>query len=227
MAASMRLLVIEDEQRLAAGLQKGLEAEGFAVDVVHNGTDGIWMARENPFDAIILDVMLPGANGYQVCRTLRNEGNWTPILMLTAKDGVWDEVEGLDTGADDYLTKPFSYAVLIARFRAWHRRGARARPTVLEVGDLLLDPATRRVRLRGEQIELTRREFAILEYLLRHPDEVMSKREILDHVWDFDFDGDPNIVEVYVRRLRTKLHQDQPVIETVRGVGYRLVGARA
>jgi DNA-binding response OmpR family regulator len=227
MAASMRLLVVEDEQRLAAGLRKGLEAEGFAVDVVHNGTDGIWMARENPFDAIILDVMLPGANGYQVCRTLRNEGNWTPILMLTAKDGVWDEVEGLDTGADDYLTKPFSYAVLIARLRALHRRGARARPTVLEVGDLLLDPATRRVRLRGEQIELTRREFAILEYLLRHPDEVMSKREILDHVWDFDFDGDPNIVEVYVRRLRTKLHQDQPVIETVRGVGYRLVGARA
>jgi two-component system, OmpR family, response regulator len=227
MAGSMRLLVVEDEQRLAAGLQKGLEAEGFAVDVVHNGTDGIWMARENPFDAIILDVMLPGANGYQVCRTLRDEGNWTPILMLTAKDGVWDEVEGLDTGADDYLTKPFSYAVLIARLRALHRRGARARPTVLEVGDLLLDPATRRVRLRGEQIELTRREFAILEYLLRHPDEVMSKREILDHVWDFDFDGDPNIVEVYVRRLRTKLHQDQPVIETVRGAGYRLVGARA
>jgi two-component system OmpR family response regulator len=227
MAGSMRLLVVEDEQRLAAGLQKGLEAEGFAVDVVHNGTDGIWMARENPFDAIILDVMLPGANGYQVCRTLRDEGNWTPILMLTAKDGVWDEVEGLDTGADDYLTKPFSYAVLIARLRALHRRGARARPTVLEVGDLLLDPATRRVRLRGEQIELTRREFAILEYLLRHPDEVMSKREILDHVWDFDFDGDPNIVEVYVGRLRTKLHQDQPVIETVRGAGYRLVGARA
>jgi two-component system, OmpR family, response regulator len=227
MAGSMRLLVVEDEQRLAAGLQKGLEAEGFAVDVVHNGTDGIWMARENPFDAIILDVMLPGANGYQVCRTLRNEGNWTPILMLTAKDGVWDEVEGLDTGADDYLTKPFSYAVLIARLRALHRRGARARPTVLEVGDLLLDPATRQVRLRGEQIELTRREFAILEYLLRHPDEVMSKREILDHVWDFDFDGDPNIVEVYVRRLRTKLHKDQPVIETVRGAGYRLVGARA
>jgi two-component system, OmpR family, response regulator len=227
MAGSMRLLVVEDEQRLAAGLQKGLEAEGFAVDVVHNGTDGIWMARENPFDAIILDVMLPGANGYQVCRTLRDEGNWTPILMLTAKDGVWDEVEGLDTGADDYLTKPFSYAVLIARLRALHRRGARARPTVLEVGDLLLDPATRRVRLRGEQIELTHREFAILEYLLRHPDEVMSKREILDHVWDFDFDGDPNIVEVYVRRLRTKLHKDQPVIETVRGAGYRLVGARA
>jgi DNA-binding response OmpR family regulator len=224
----MRLLVVEDEQRLAAGLRKGLEAEGFAVDVVHNGTDGIWMARENPFDAIILDVMLPGANGYQVCRTLRSEGNWTPILMLTAKDGVWDEVEGLDTGADDYLTKPFSYAVLIARLRALRRRGARARPTVLEAGGLRLDPATRRVWLRAEQIELTRREFAVLEYLLRHPDEVLSKRDILDHVWDFDFDGDPNIVEVYVRRLRTKLHRpgDGAVIETVRGAGYRLVAAR-
>jgi two-component system OmpR family response regulator len=225
MAARMRLLVVEDEQRLAAGLRKGLEAEGFAVDVVHNGTDGIWMARENPFDAIILDVMLPGANGYQVCRTLRSEGIWTPILMLTAKDGVWDEVEGLDTGADDYLTKPFSYAVLVARLRALRRRGARARPTVLEAGDLRLDPATRRVWLSGEQIELTRREFAILEYLLHHPDEVLSKRDILDHVWDFDFDGDPNIVEVYVRRLRTKLHRsgDGALIETVRGAGYRLV----
>jgi DNA-binding response OmpR family regulator len=224
----MRLLVVEDEQRLAAGLRKGLEAEGFAVDVVYNGTDGIWMARENPFDAIILDVMLPGANGYQVCRTLRSEGNWTPILMLTAKDGVWDQVEGLDTGADDYLTKPFSYAVLIARLRALRRRGAPVRPTVLEAGELRLDPATRRVWLRGEQIALTRREFAILEYLLHHPDEVMSKRDILEHVWDFDFDGDPNIVEVYVRRLRTKLHRpgDGAVIETVRGAGYRLVAAR-
>jgi two-component system, OmpR family, response regulator len=227
MAARMRLLVVEDEQRLAAGLRKGLEAEGFAVDVVHNGTDGIWMARETPFDAIILDVMLPGANGYQVCRTLRGEGNWTPILMLTAKDGVWDEVEGLDNGADDYLTKPFSYAVLVARLRALRRRGAQPRPTLLEVGDLRLDPATRRVWLLGEQVELTRREFAILEYLLHHPDEVLSKRDILDHVWDFDFDGDPNIVEVYIRRLRTKLQRpdDGALIETVRGAGYRLVAA--
>jgi DNA-binding response OmpR family regulator len=224
----MRLLVVEDEQRLAAGLRKGLEAEGFAVDVVHNGTDGIWMAREITFDAIILDVMLPGANGYQVCQTLRREGNWTPILMLTAKDGVWDEVEGLDTGADDYLTKPFSYAVLVARLRALRRRGAQPRPTVLETGDLRLDPATQRVWLLGDQIELTRREFAVLEYLLRHPDEVLSKRDILDHVWDFDFDGDPNIVEVYIRRLRTKLRRsdDGALIETVRGAGYRLVGAR-
>lgn len=228
MAARMRLLVVEDEQRLAAGLRKGLEAEGFAVDVVHNGTDGIWMARETPFDAIILDVMLPGANGYQVCRTLRSEGNWTPILMLTAKDGVWDEVEGLDTGADDYLTKPFSYAVLVARLRALRRRGAQPRPTVIAAGDLRLDPATRRVWLLDKQIELTRREFAVLEFLLHHPDEVLSKRDILDHVWDFDFDGDPNIVEVYIRRLRTKLRRpdDCALIETVRGAGYRLVAAR-
>jgi DNA-binding response OmpR family regulator len=224
----MRLLVVEDEQRLAAGLRKGLEAEGFAVDVVHNGTDGIWMARETPFDAIILDVMLPGANGYQVCRTLRSEGNWTPILMLTAKDGVWDEVESLDTGADDYLAKPFSYAVLVARLRALRRRGVQPRPTVLEAGGLRLDPATRRVWLRDDQIDLTLREFAILEYLLHHPDEVLSKRDILDHVWDFDFEGDPNIVEVYIRRLRTKLQRpdDGALIETVRGAGYRLVAAR-
>ncbi|MDT5298900.1 MAG: hypothetical protein QOG79_2142 [Mycobacterium sp.] len=217
----MRLLVVEDERRLAAGLRKGLEAEGFAVDVAHNGIDGIWMARENPFDAIVLDVMLPGANGYQVCRTLRSDGNWTPILMLTAKDGVAEVVEGLDTGADDYLAKPFAYTVLIARLRALLRRGARPRPTVLEVGDLRLDPATRRVWLGDKEIGFTAREFAVLEFLIRHPGEVLSKKDILDHVWDFDFDGDPNIVEVYVRRLRTKL--DEPAIETIRGAGYRLV----
>jgi two-component system, OmpR family, response regulator len=160
-----------------------------------------------------------GANGYQVCRTLRSEGIWTPILMLTAKDGVWDEVQGLDAGADDYLAKPFSYAVLIARLRALRRRAARPRPTVLEAGGVRLDPATRRAWVRGEEIELTPREFAILEYLLHHPDEVVSKRDILDHVWDFDFDGAPNIVEVYVRRLRTKLQRpgDGALIETVRG----------
>ncbi|MET0994277.1 MAG: response regulator transcription factor [Mycobacterium sp.] len=221
----MRLLVVEDEQRLAAGLRKGLEADGFAVDVVHNGTEGIWMARENPFDAIILDVMLPGANGYQVCRTLRSEGNWTPILMLTAKDDATDVVEGLDTGADDYLAKPFSYAVLLARLRALFRRGAPPRPAVCEAGDLRLDPAARRVWLRNNEIVLTPREFAVMEFLLHHPGEVLSKKDILDHVWDFDFDGDPNIVEVYIRRLRMKL--DQPMIETVRGAGYRLVAAGA
>ena len=220
----MRLLVVEDEQRLAAGLRKGLEAEGFAVDVVHNGTDGLWMARENPFDAIVLDVMLPGANGYQVCRTLRGEGNWTPILMLTAKDGVADVVRGLDTGADDYLAKPFSYAVLLARLRALLRRGAAPRPTVLEVGKVRLDPAARRVQFDGAEISLTAREFTIMEYFLHHPGEVLSKKDILDHVWAFDFDGDPNIVEVYVRRLRTKL--PRPLIETIRGAGYRLVADR-
>jgi DNA-binding response OmpR family regulator len=228
MAATMRLLVVEDEQRLAAGLRKGLEAEGFAVDVVHSGTDGIWMARENPFDAIILDVMLPGADGYDVCRTLRREGNWTPILILTAKDGIIDEVQGLDTGADDYLSKPFAHAVLVARLRALLRRGTRPRPTVLEVGELRLDPASRRVWLRGTETPFTAREFSVLEFFVHHPDEVLAKQDILDHVWDFDFDGDPNIVEVYVRRLRAKLEPsaDRLLIETVRGAGYRLVIAR-
>jgi DNA-binding response OmpR family regulator len=228
MAATMRLLIVEDEQRLAAGLRKGLEAEGFAVDVVHSGTDGIWMAQENPFDAIILDVMLPGADGYDVCRTLRREGNWTPILILTAKDGIIDEVQGLDTGADDYLSKPFAHAVLVARLRALLRRGTRPRPTVLEVGELRLDPASRRVWLRGTETPFTAREFSVLEFFVHHPDEVLAKQDILDHVWDFDFDGDPNIVEVYVRRLRAKLEPsaDRLLIETVRGAGYRLVIAR-
>jgi DNA-binding response OmpR family regulator len=221
----MRLLVVEDEQRLAAGLRKGLEAEGFAVDVVDNGTDGIWMAREFSFDAIVLDIMLPGVNGFVVCRTLRSEGNWTPILMLTAKDDVSDEVEGLDTGADDYLSKPFSFAVLIARLRALLRRGARPRPTVLEVGELRLDPAAHRVWLSGVEIPFTAREFAVLEFFVHHPGEVMAKKDILDHVWDFDFDGDPNIIEVYVRRLRAKLQRSAGglMIQTIRGAGYRLV----
>ena len=228
MAATMRLLVVEDEQRLAAGLRKGLEAEGFAVDVVHNGTDGIWMARENPFDAIILDVMLPGANGYQVCRTLRREGNWTPILMLTAKDGVGTRSRG-STPA------PTTTWPSRSRMRCWSRGCGRCAAAVRGPGRPCwrpassgLDPATRRVWLRGEQIDLTRREFAILEYFLHHPDEVLAKRDILDHVWDFDFDGDPNIVEVYVRRLRIKLPRpgDGAMIETVRGAGYRLVAAR-
>ena len=216
----MRVLVVEDEPRLAEGLRAGLVADGFAVDVALTGTDGLWLAREEPFDAIVLDLMLPGLNGYRVCRTLRDEGNWTPILMLTAKDGEWDEVEGLDTGADDYLTKPFSHAVLVARLRALLRRGARARPAVLCAGDLRLDPAARRVWRGGVELELTAREVSVLEYLLRRRGEVVTKREILAHVWDFDFDGDPNIVEVYVRRLREKV--GRTVIETLRGAGYRL-----
>jgi DNA-binding response OmpR family regulator len=220
----MRVLVVEDEHRLADGLRIGLEAEGFAVDVAATGTDAVWYATENPYDAIVLDIMLPGLNGYRVCEALRAQEVWTPILMLTAKDGEWDEVEALDTGADDYLTKPFSYAVLLARLRALLRRGAKERPVMLTAGDLRLDPATKRVWRGDVEVVLTARELALLEYLMRRPGEVCSKREILAHVWDFEFDGDSNIVEVYVRHLRNKL--DRPfaraAIETRRGVGYRL-----
>ncbi|HJU97762.1 MAG TPA: response regulator transcription factor [Jiangellaceae bacterium] len=220
----MRILVVEDEQRLAAGLRAGLEAEGFAVDVASNGVDGLWLARERPPDAIVLDIMLPGLNGYVLCRTLRAEENWTPILMLTAKDGEWDQVEALDTGADDYLTKPFSHAVLVARLRALMRRGAPERPTVLAAGDLCLDPAGRRAWRGPKQLDLTTREMSLLEFLLRRRGEVVSKHEILEHVWDFDFDGDPNIVEVYIGHLRRKV--DRPfgrtAIRTIRGAGYRL-----
>jgi two-component system, OmpR family, response regulator len=220
----VRVLVVEDEKRLAAGLKKGLEAEGFAVDVALDGTDGLWMAREHPYDMILLDIMLPGVNGFRICSTLREDRNWTPILMLTAKDGEFDEAEALDSGADDYLTKPFSYVVLVARIRALLRRGVRQRPAVLEAGDLRLDPAVRRASRAEIELELTSRETSLLEFLLRRRGEVVSKREILEHVWDYDFEGDPNIVEVYIRRLRNKL--DRPfareAIETIRGAGYRL-----
>ncbi|MFC7276648.1 response regulator transcription factor [Paractinoplanes rhizophilus] len=220
----MRVLVVDDEKRLVRSLRAGLAAEGFAVDVAHDGVDGLWLARENTYDAIVLDLMLPGINGYRICATLRAEKDWTPILMLTAKDGEWDQVEGLDTGADDYLTKPYSFPVLVARLRAIARRGARERPTQLEVGDLRLDPAARRVWRGDAEIELTAREFSLLAFLARHHGDVVSKRQILDAVWDTDFDGDPNIVEVYVRHLRNKI--DRPYgresIQTLRGAGYRL-----
>jgi len=216
--------VVEDEVRLAEGLRRGLEAEGFAVDVASTGTDGLWMAREQEYSAILLDIMLPGISGYRICETLRAEKNWTPILMLTAKDGEWDQVEALDTGADDYLTKPFSFAILLARVRALLRRGAGERPTIIEAGDITLDPATKRVARDGTGIEVTAREFAVLEFLMRRKGDVVSKREVLDGVWDFDFDGDPNIVEVYIGHLRNKI--DRPfgraAIETLRGSGYRL-----
>jgi two-component system OmpR family response regulator len=220
----MRVLVVEDEKRLAAGLKKGLEAEGFATDVALNGTDGLWMARESPYDAIVLDIMLPGINGYKLCATLREDGVWTPILMLTAKDGEFDEAEALDTGADDYVTKPFSFVVLVARLRALIRRGAGERPAVLEAGDLRFDPGAHRA-WRGEtQVDLTSREMALLEFLLRRSGEVVSKSDILEHVWDYDFEGDPNIVEVYVGHLRNKLDRpfERNALETVRGAGYRL-----
>jgi two-component system, OmpR family, response regulator len=220
----MRVLVVEDEHRLAAGVRAGLEAEGFAVDVSPDGPDGLWRAREHPYDAIVLDLMLPGMNGFKVCRQLREEHNWTPILVLTAKDGEWDQVEALDTGADDYLTKPFSTAVLVARLRALLRRGARPRPAVLAAGDLRLDPAARRA-WRGEvELQLTARELSLLELFLRRKGEVLSKSDVLASVWDDYFEGDPNIVEVYVAHLRNKL--DRPfgraALETVRGSGYRL-----
>jgi DNA-binding response OmpR family regulator len=220
----VRVLVVEDEKRLAAGLKKGLEADGFATDVALTGTDGLWMARENPYDAIVLDIMLPGLNGYEVCAKLREAGVWTPILMLTAKDGEFDEAEALDTGADDYMTKPFSYVVLVARLRALIRRGGGERPAILEAGDLRLDPAAHRAWRADVEVELTAREMALLEFLLRRRGEVVSKAEILQHVWDYDFEGDVNIIEVYVGRLRNKL--DRPfgrsALETIRGVGYRL-----
>jgi DNA-binding response OmpR family regulator len=220
----MRVLVVEDEHRLAAGVRAGLEAAGFAVDVASDGVDGLWRAREHPYDAIVLDLMLPGMNGFKVCRTLRDEQVWTPILILTAKDGEWDQVEALDTGADDYLTKPFSTAVLVARLRALLRRGARPRPAVLSAGDLRLDPAARRAWRGDVELELTARELSLLELFLRHPGEVLSKQAVLDSVWDDHFEGDPNIVEVYVAHLRNKV--DRPfgraALETVRGSGYRL-----
>jgi DNA-binding response OmpR family regulator len=220
----VRILIVEDERRLAASMQRGLRAEGFAVDVVHDGTDGVWMATEHPYDAIVVDIMLPGLSGYRVCAALRDAGNWTPILVLTAKSGELDEAEALDTGADDFLTKPVSPIVLHARLRALIRRGGQERPAVLQAGDLRLDPAARRSWRDDVEIVLTPREFAVLDYLIRNRGDVVTKRDILDHVWSYDFEGDPNIVEVYVHYLRNKV--DRPFgrtsIETVRGAGYRL-----
>jgi DNA-binding response OmpR family regulator len=216
----VRLLVVEDETRLASALQRGLQAEGFAVDVAGDGPSGLDLARHGGYDAMILDIMLPGLSGYRVVQTLRAERNWVPVLMLSAKDGEYDQADGLDCGADDYLTKPFSYVVLLARLRALLRRGAPERPSVLNVGDLSLDPARRRVTRSGEEITLTAREYALLEYLMRRPGEVVSKTELLDHVWDASLDTAPNAVEVYVGYLRRKLGRDW--LETVRGAGYRL-----
>ena len=193
--------------------------------VVHDGLEGLWRAREQPYDAIVLDILLPGMNGYKVCRTLREEGNWTPILMLTAKSGEYDEAEALDTGADDFLSKPFSFVVLIARLRALGRRGSVPRPARMEIGDLVLDPASRECRRGDTSIPLTAREFSLLEALLRRPGEVVPKHELLDRVWGHDFQGDPNVVEVYVGYLRRKI--DAPFgrqsLVTVRGLGYRVV----
>jgi two-component system, OmpR family, response regulator len=217
----MRLLVVEDEARLASALRRGLTAEGFVVEVASDGWAGLDAARHGDFDAMVLDVMLPRMSGYDVVRTLRSEGEWLPVLMLSAKDGDYDQADGLDCGADDYLTKPFSYVVLVARLRALLRRRATSRPVVLEAGRVRLNPATRVVTSEGAPVSLTPREFALLEYLIRNTDRVVSKTEILDHVWDPAAETDPNVVEVYVGYLRRKL--GRAVLETVRGAGYRLL----
>jgi two-component system OmpR family response regulator len=216
----VRLLVVEDELRLGAALKRGLAAEGMVVDLATDGPGGLEAARHGDYDAVVLDVMLPGMSGYDVVRTLRTEKNWVPVLMLSAKDGEYDQADGLDYGADDYLTKPFSFVVLLARLRALVRRKLPARPAILAVGEVTLDPATHEVALAGEPVSLTPREYALLEFFLRHPGRVVSKVELLDNVWDAAEDTDPNAVEVYVGYLRRKVGRD--VLRTVRGAGYRL-----
>jgi DNA-binding response OmpR family regulator len=223
----MRVLVVEDEVGLAETIRDGLATEGFTVDLTHDGVEGLWTAAEAPYgayDAMVLDIMLPKLNGYEVCRQLRGRGVWTPVLMLTAKDGDYDQADAFDLGADDYLIKPFSFVVLVARLRALIRRGAPERPVVLSAGDLTLDPAERRVARAGEPVAVTPREFALLEFLLRHRGQAVTKTAIIENVWDAHFTSDPNIVEVYIGYLRKKI--DHPfgrtAIETVRGAGYRI-----
>jgi len=219
----VRILIIEDEALIARALRESLEAEGYVVEHADRGDDGLWHATEQSYDAIILDIMLPGMNGYEICRELRQAGDRTPIMMLTAKDGEFDQAEGLDLGADDYMTKPFSLTVLQARLRALLRRGPTERPAILSAGDLVLDPGERRCRRGDHEIDLTPREFSLLRYLLHRVDEPLSKRDLLEHVWA-DENADVNVVQVYIGYLRRKI--DEPFgcqsIETVRGHGYRL-----
>jgi len=220
----MRVLVVEDQPKMSRLLQRGLRDEGMLADVSDNGEDALWMAGSTAYDAIVLDVMLPGIDGFETCRRLRGDGVWSPVLMLTARDSVEDRVSGLDGGADDYLAKPFSFAELSARLRALVRRGAAPRPAVLAVGDLELDPARRSVTRGGTEIDLSSKEFALLEAFMRRPGEVLSRLQLLEHAWDYEYENRSNVVDVYVRYLREKV--DRPFgrdsIETVRGAGYRL-----
>jgi len=222
----VRILVVEDEAKMATLIKRGLEHEGYAVDLAKDGGEALWAAREFAFDAIVLDAMIPAPDGFEVCRTLRSEERWTPVLLLTARDGVDDRVLGLDAGADDYLTKPFAFSELFARLRALTRRELGARPTVLAVGDLVLDPATREVRRGDVDISLSAKQFAILEQFMRRPGEVLSRTDLLEHVWDFAYEGTSNLVDVYVRTLRERIDRPFGVdsIETIRGAGYRLRG---
>ena len=225
----MKVLLVEDDRKIATIVKRGLDLDGFTVEVCFDGTDGLWMATEYRYDVLILDLMLPGHSGFQICKMLRDQGNWTPILVLTAKDGEFDHTRALDCGADDYLTKPFSFPVLVAHLHALLRRTSTGSLMPIQVGDLRLDSVRHRCWRGSTEIPLTAREFSVLEYLIRRPGFVVSKVAILDGVWPYDFDGDPNVVEVYIRRLRQKL--DEPFgrhdIETVRGAGYRLVSDAA
>jgi two-component system OmpR family response regulator len=220
----MRILIVEDEIKMACLVRRGLREDGLAADVAGRGEDAIWMACATQYDVIVLDVMLPGIDGFETCRRLRAEGVWTPVLMLTARDGVEDRVAGLDGGADDYLTKPFSFAELLARLRALARRGSVERPTVLVTGDLRLDPATHQVWREDTEIFLSAKEFAILETFMRRPGEVLSRYQLLEHAWDYEYENRSNVVDVYVRYVREKVDRpfDKHSIETVRGAGYRL-----
>ena len=221
----MKVLLVDDDTKITSALRRGLVAEGFTVEVAADGIDGLWRATENSYDVVVLDIMMPGRNGFLVCADLRAQGNGVPILMLTAKDGHLDEAEALDTGADDYLVKPFSFAVLVARLHALTRRGA-SRSIPLAIADLRIDQQARRIWVRAHEVPATAREFDVLSYLAHRPGEVLSKRRIIDGVWTDDFAGDPNIVEVYVARLRRKLAERGcgASIDTIRGAGYRLVG---
>jgi len=221
---TMRILLVEDEIKMARAIRRGLEQEGYAVDAVGDGEEALFRATESDYDGIVLDLMLPGMDGFAVCRTLRSRDRWAPVLVLTARDAVADRIRGLDAGADDYLVKPFAFGELLARLRALVRRGPGARPAVLKVDDVSLDPAAHRVLRAGQAVELSAREFALLEYLMRHAGEVVSRTRILDHVWDYNYDGLSNVVDVYVGYLRRKLGtssgEGEPFIRTVRGVGY-------